>query len=161
MRYRIITAFGVLGLIGGLAAGAFIAGRLFYGTGSAGQAPLPNSGDDTSSESAVVEVTGGGAPELPADRPAVWGKVVRRDGNSLFVRTGSSSWGGGKEIEVVVARNSKIYRDVSEGEAIAQKVKPSQMDEILAGCYLTAWGERRGDRVIALVVLFRESILTP
>jgi hypothetical protein len=72
--------------------------------------------------------------------------------------------------EVVVTRDTKIYRDVtfsevlvvSDGgelpeipENIEMKVEPAAADEIGTNSMVTIWGERRGDRVVADVILFQ------
>jgi hypothetical protein len=71
---------------------------------------------------------------------------------------------------VVVTRDTKIYRDITftdimvmnEGgeipelpENIEMKVEPAPADEIGTNSMVTIWGERRGDRITADVILFQ------
>jgi len=76
----------------------------------------------------------------------------------------------GPVTEVVVTRDTKIYRDVTFTEVVVvgdggqlpempqnieMKVEPATADEIGTNSMVTIWGERRGDRVIAAVILFQ------
>lgn len=78
--------------------------------------------------------------------------------------------------EIVTNRDTKIYKDVtstgyvsvsSEGaspelpEKIQMKVEPGTLDEIGNGSMVTIWGERRGDRIIADVVLYQPLLQMP
>jgi hypothetical protein len=123
------------------------------------------------------------APELP-DRPAeASGIFVRRQDNSIFVGTGSIELdvevetgsdpvinlsSDGPEIEVVVTRDTVIYSDETDihggelssresGEkTIQQVIKPvDSLDEIGPNTELQVWGERRGDRLVAEVLVYR------
>lgn len=124
------------------------------------------------------------ASELP-DRPAeAAGVFLRRQDNSIFVGTGNIELdvgietgkdpvikltSDGPEIEVVVTRDTIVYSDETDvhsvtsgvresGEKIVQQViKPADsLDELGPNFELQVWGERRGDRVIAEVVVYRE-----
>jgi hypothetical protein len=124
------------------------------------------------------------APELP-DRPAeVGGIFVRRQDNSIFVGTGDIELdvevnGGtgersvnlshsGPEVEVVVTRDTIIYWDETEistgdpserksGElTIQQVIRPiDSLEEVGKNTELQVWGERRGDRVVAEVLVYQ------
>jgi hypothetical protein len=124
------------------------------------------------------------APELP-HRPAEAGGVfVRRQDNRFFVGTGDieldvevdgntgeravSLSHSGPEIEVVVTRDTIIYQDETEispgapgsrksGEmTIQQVIRPADsLEEMGENSELQVWGERRGDRVVAEVLVFR------
>jgi hypothetical protein len=124
------------------------------------------------------------APELP-DRPSETGGVfVRRQDNSIFVGTGSIELDvevngntgersvtlshNGPEVEVVVTRDTIIYldeTDMSPGDPsswksgekiIQQEIKPADsLEEIGENTELQVWGERRGDRVVAEVLVYR------
>jgi len=76
----------------------------------------------------------------------------------------------GPVTEVVLTHDTEIYRDVTFGEIamigagdtlpelpdeIKIKVEPGNADEIGTNSMVTVWGERRGDRVIADVILFQ------
>jgi hypothetical protein len=124
------------------------------------------------------------ASELP-DRPAeASGVFVRRQDNSIFVGTGdieldvevNGNTGervvnlshSGPEIEVVVTRDTNIYRDETEispgapgsrksGEmTIQQVIRPADsLEQMGENIELEVWGEKRGDRVVADVLVFR------
>jgi hypothetical protein len=126
------------------------------------------------------------APELP-DRPAeVGGIFLRRQDDSLFVGTGAiiadvevngdtgeeqfSLSHDGPEVEVVVTHDTAIFHDVTEfspvdlpqdesGESVVQqRVKPvDSLEAVGANTELQVWGERRGDRVVAQVLVYRQA----
>ena len=122
------------------------------------------------------------APELP-DRPSeVSGVFIRRQDDSIFVGTGNVELdveieegsepvinlsSDGPEVEVVVTRDTTIYSDETDvqgrsapqesGEkTIQQVIKPADsLDEVGPNTELQVWGERRGDRVVAQVLVYR------
>ena len=107
--------------------------------------------------------------ELPDEPPDVSGVCLRREGNSLFVGTGSYSIsvgpGGvtkldysGPEIEVVVTSETEIYAERVEfpqGGATPPQhiVQPGSLDDVVQGTGVRVWGERDGDRVTARVLV--------
>ena len=107
--------------------------------------------------------------ELPDEPPDVSGVCLRRDGNSLFLGTGSYSIsvgpGGvtkldysGPEIEVVVTSETEIYAERVEfpqGGATPPQhiVQPGSLDDVVRGTGVRVWGERDGDRVTARVLV--------
>lgn len=125
------------------------------------------------------------APELPPTPPEVNGLFVRREDNSIFVGTGeiklsvmidqatgerqSSSSYSGPVLEVVITRETTLYRDETgfpePGQAsggkqtIQQVVKPVDSLEALGedtkNTEIQAWGTRSGDRVVAQVLVYR------
>ncbi len=71
----------------------------------------------------------------------------------------------GPELEVVLTPDTLIYRDVTDlsippeqesGEReIVQQVRPVESsDEITGNLELEIWGERRGDRIVATVIVY-------
>ena len=123
------------------------------------------------------------SPELP-DRPSeASGIFLRRQDDSIFVGTGSieldvevesgsdpviSLSSDGPEIEVVVTHDTVIYSDETDihggepgsresGEKTVQQViKPADsLDELGLNTELQVWGKRRGDRVVAEVLVYR------
>ena len=125
------------------------------------------------------------ADELP-DRPAETGGVfLRRQDNSIFAGTGNIEvdveietgkdpviklTSDGPEVEVVVTRYTILYVDETAdtygGDArpkesgeirVQQVIEPiASLDGLGPNCELQAWGTRRGDRVIADVVVYKE-----
>jgi hypothetical protein len=124
------------------------------------------------------------AAELP-DRPAAAaGIFVRRQDNSIFVGTGAIELDvevdgatgeekvnlshSGPEVEVVVSRDTIVYRDETEmpttnpetmksGEkTIQQVIRPVDSSaDIRKNTELQVWGEKRGDRIVAQVIVYR------
>ncbi len=125
------------------------------------------------------------APELPGRPPEVAGLFVRREDNSVFVGTGeieismtideagqrqASSNYSGPVLEVVVTRETTIYRDetkmpsagpgaVSGDQSIQQVVAPvdslEDLGENTKNTEIQVWGTRSGDRVVAEVLVYR------
>jgi signal transduction histidine kinase len=112
------------------------------------------------------------AKEMPDEPADVAGLFVRREDNSLFVGTGSTSgvkvdgrWElhhDGPVVEVVTTHDTLIYRDdtlqqlggVAPSGPIKQVLEPGSLDEIGKNSTVEAWGKRRDDRVVAEVVVF-------
>lgn len=120
------------------------------------------------------------APELPTRAPDVAGQLKRVEDNSLFVGTGDMGFmitmdeagntntempeSKGPEVEVVVTRDTKIYRDVMQPPSleaggdipteIQQEVTLITLNDIGEQGGISAWGEKRGDRIIAEIVLY-------
>ena len=121
------------------------------------------------------------APELPDEPTEVNGVFLKRQDNSVFVGTGEIRLGiemddggqqsvsldhSGPEIEVVVSHDTVIYRDETDmptigsgksGEQTIQQVVKAvdSLDEIGDNAEIEVWGERRGDRVVAQVLVYR------
>jgi hypothetical protein len=117
------------------------------------------------------------ALELPAAAPDVQGEFVRRADNSIFVcavtgklvvkpdgSVGKAGVCQGPLMEVVLGHDTTFYKDVTEkqlnnqpphGTTIQLVVEPGLPDEIIENMLISAWGERRGDRLLARVVYYR------
>ncbi|MCB9079997.1 MAG: hypothetical protein H6631_20525 [Anaerolineaceae bacterium] len=180
----IIGGFIALALLAG---GAFMAARLLSAGDSAASGGPGNI-------NIVAEDGGGGAfamsldikaaPELPPTPPETGGVFVRREDNSIFVGTGeievmaeAENDGppalnvnfSGPVLEVVVTRETTIYRDETEfptpsqassGEQTVQQVvaEVDSLNELgpnTKNAELQVWGNRSGDRVVAQVVVYR------
>ena len=127
------------------------------------------------------------APELPSGPPEAAGIFVRREDNSIFIGTGEimvrmevdpatgqkkmdSSYSG-PVLEVVVSRDTAIYRDEtsfpspdqanpSDGKVVVRQVVLSvdslnELGENAENTEFQVWGERRGDRIVAQVFVYR------
>lgn len=184
MKRSIWMASGVVVLVLLLAGAAFVTGRLLSSQEqSPGPqvAEESNPGGELEvaevqgGESAVAEVQGGDRPaELPDEPAEVAGVFVRREDNSIFIGTGNLTFGmavgpdgntpntgyDGPVVEVVTTRDTVFYRETTfdeglpEGDSIQQTVEPGSLDEIGEQSGVTVWGERRGDRVVARVLLY-------
>jgi hypothetical protein len=115
-------------------------------------------------------------PGLPSEEPAIEGAFVRRSDNSIFVGILTSNSrlairfgpGGatdatvdydGPVIEAVVTHETEIYEErvrFQDDGSVEQTLAPGSLDDIEdRGTIIEVWGERRGDRVTADVLVFR------
>jgi hypothetical protein len=128
-----------------------------------------------------VRITFADPPEIPAESPDTFGVFLRRQDNSLFLGTGEievsvevnndetqlSAKNNGPEVEVVVTGDTVIYEDITEapvlapedvekGEMVVQRsVKQVEdLDGLGENMIVRVWGERRGDRLIARLVVY-------
>ena len=124
------------------------------------------------------------APELPTTPPETTGVYTRRDGNSIFLGTGSmgivissGSAGPGEEVnptydgpevEIVITKETRIYRDVTPFEfnpssgpssSIQQTVEIGNQDDFNSMTVLTVWGRKIGDRIVADVILYSAGLV--
>ena len=173
MKRSIWITSGVAAVVLLLAGAAFVGGRLLGSpdlTGANQNIIVSDSGDVKTSTGAFIETER--AAEMPDVAADVAGVFVRREDNSLFVGTGNLSavlvdgeWEShhdGPVVEVVTTHDTLIYRDdtlrqlegVAPAGPIKQDLKPGSLDELGKNSTLQAWGERRGDRVVAEVVVF-------
>lgn len=118
------------------------------------------------------------AKELPPRDPEAQGVTLRRADNSVIIGTNFTKYQRNKnddtgevwheiafdgkplEKEVVVTRDTIIYGDATDRNAeavngkIQQVVRPSTLDDIRKDAFLRIWGEGKGDRIIAKVILY-------
>jgi len=125
------------------------------------------------------------APELPRTESAAFGIVKRHEDNTLIVGTGDIELSvevevdgatgqettsvvpstNGPELEIVITRDTILYRDVTDltadastesGEReIVQQVRPvDSLAEMSDNAEIEVWGERSGDRIVAEVLVF-------
>ena len=117
------------------------------------------------------------AKELPQTEPDATGLFAQRKDNSIFVTIGNKFMvqvdkngtvntqtdGNGQQLEIVVTGDTTIYKDATQmanlktqpvDGKVQQQVEPGSLDEIGANSFVSAWGERRGDRVIASVLMY-------
>ncbi|CAG0932370.1 hypothetical protein TFLX_02571 [Thermoflexales bacterium] len=176
---------GVIALIGLLAGAAFVGGQLLskqaQPTASGPLVMRAGGPAEGGAMTSAVSVEFENAKELPATPPEVTGLFAERKDNSIFVTVGNGEFmvavsedgvvntqtgGNGQKLEVVVTNETVLYKDVTEmmlnGEQpadgkIQQKVAPGSLDEIGQNSFVMAWGERRGDRVIAKVLMYSQA----
>jgi len=124
------------------------------------------------------------APELPITKADITGFFVERKDNAITVQavTFGSGVGGvsgdspldensGVKVEIVVTGETKIYKNVTQfpppvnGEIhnVQQAVAEGTLDDLNTQSFISVWGRRSGDRVIAEVLLYMnpESIKKP
>ncbi|MBI3942844.1 MAG: hypothetical protein HY326_07510 [Chloroflexi bacterium] len=175
-------------LIAILIGAAFVGGRLLSNSqqtaeaGGGGRTMMIQANNGSGPVNVKLKINP--APELP-NRPAeASGVFAKRQDNSIFVGTGNirlavevdgstgkravSATSDGPQVEVVIGRDTTIYRDdtdftldkagsMTSGEkTIQQVISPTDsLDEIDKNTELQVWGEQRGDRVIAQVLVYR------
>ncbi|MDX1415079.1 MAG: hypothetical protein R3293_12860 [Candidatus Promineifilaceae bacterium] len=183
---RNIVIVGLILMVGFiLVAGGFTAVRLMSaGDGErdlpAGAMVFEDVMDDGSGNPVTVKTVILPASELPQRPSEASGVLVKQEDNSYFVGTGSVSVSinvvngetstavehSGPEIEVVAQRDTQYYRDVTEVsfESAESKEQTLQQEVILvdqpaempSGANMQVWGEKRGDRVVADIIVYSE-----
>jgi hypothetical protein len=117
------------------------------------------------------------AEELPAGSPDVIGLFMQRQDNSLFIQSGETTlnikrdaqgnvelgtYADGSQVEVVVTRETLMYQDVTFAQynggatsgSLPQVLKPGALDEVGEHSSIQVWGEKRGDRIVAQVIVY-------
>lgn len=183
---RLYIIFGIVVVL--IAAAAFLGGRLLNGqAGALGLFPMMGGGPGTFS----IQINVTPAPELPSAKPDLNGTFVERkdnvitiqtfsdmgaQGGGLVVSTGSSggsddggvhitgNGGDGPKVEVVVTKDTKIYRDATDPGAppsdanatisVQQVVVPGSLDDLKSDTMVMVWGRKNGDRIIAEVISY-------
>ncbi len=172
MRRSIWIAGGVVLVVLLLVGAAFVGGRLLnrqeQTSGGSGPRMMVRTGDGGTTSSFEIEPS----DELPPSVPDAAGLFLRREDNSIFVGTGQimmvvengemDAEHDGPEVEVVVTHDTTVYcdettlqfREASEDGKIQQVLGPGSLEEIGANNAISVWGERRGDRLFAEVLVY-------
>jgi hypothetical protein len=156
-----------------VASAAFVGGRLLGSpdTSSGDQEMVVfSSGDVKTGLGVLLDVEH--APEMPDGPADVAGLFLRREDNSIYVGTGNLSGvlvGGkwerrhdGPKVEVLATHDTLVYRDdmfrqlggVAPSGSVKQVLKLISLDEVGEDTTIQAWGNRRGDRLVAEVIVF-------
>lgn len=172
-----------LGLVVLLAVAAFVGARqLLQQPSGEGSSPIiPGQGGDADSQAIGISVER--SDKLPPSEPEASGIFDHREGNSIFVTSGGNIYistgddssvaiSGNSEgsasssstIEIVISQETEVYVDTTlsnanfeEGETqieLQQTLEPGDIEEIGENSIISAWGERRGERLIAEVVVY-------
>jgi hypothetical protein len=173
MKRSILITTGVVALVLFLAGAAFVGGRLLTDRELAAdsqQIAVSDAGGGVTTSGVMIETLH--ADEIPSGAPDIAGLFAWREDNRLFVGTGTMSgvkvdgrWElkhDGPVIEVVTTHATLVYRDdtlqqfgdVPPSDPVQQVLTPSTVDEIEENSTISAWGERRGDRLVAEVIVF-------
>jgi hypothetical protein len=173
---------GVIALIVLLGGAAFVGGRLLNNQPAQanGKGGLMMKGGPRGGQAVSLEIEP--SKDLPEGKPDAMGIFAERKDNSIFVTIGTKFMvqvdkngtvntqtdGNGDKLEVVVTGDTKIYKDVTEASLegpppadgkVQQKVAPGSLDEIGSNSFVSAWGEKRGDRVIATVLMYSQPMM--
>jgi hypothetical protein len=117
------------------------------------------------------------APELPERQADVFGLFVSQNDDTLVIGTGNTmvlfgSEGGPPEtsydgiaVEVFVTNQTQLYEDITEisfdtdASDIQEQVRPVEsLDDLEEGTMVRVWGQQRGDRLIAEIVVYRNEM---
>jgi len=165
---KLYIGFGIAIILVGIA--AFIGGRMLNGNVGIVGLGGPNSGQVSIS---INDITP--APELPVTPADITGVFVERKDNAIVVQavtfgvgvggiTGESpvDENSGVQVEVVVTGETLIYKDVTEippavnGEIhnLQQAADEGMLDDLNTQSFISVWGRRSGDRIIADVLFY-------
>lgn len=165
---RLYILLGLAILLVGIA--AFVAGRMLNGRIGIVSLGGPNGGRVSIS---INDITP--APELPATKADITGLFVERQDNTIVVQAVSfdSGVGGisgespmdedsGIKVEVVITGETRIYKDITQFPApengeihnVQQTAAEGTLDDLSPQSFLTVWGRRSGDRIIADVLFY-------
>lgn len=168
----------VVALIVLLTGAAFVGGRLLnQAAPQGGPGDVVPVGDPAGGQGVSVEMVP--AKELPTTEPDALGLFAERKDNSIYVTIGDEfamrvdkngnvdlqTNGNGDKLEVVVTSDTTLYKSVmpdavpSGGGKVQQQVAPGSLNEISANSIVSAWGERRGDRLIARVLVYEQPMV--
>jgi hypothetical protein len=165
---KLYISLGIIVLV--IGAAAFIAGRMINeNVGTVGLGG-PNGGRVSISLNDITP-----APELPTTKADITGTFVERKDNTIIVRAVSFGMGvggvsgdspldenSGIRVEVVITGETTIYKDITQlpdpvnGEIhnVQQAAAEGTLDDLNSQTFITVWGRRSGDRVIADVLFY-------
>jgi hypothetical protein len=146
-----------------------------------GDGQLP--GDGTSGQ--VVEIDVENAAELPDRDPDASGFVLQREDDTFLIGTGepkitvemnddgtpniSIKGTEGPAIEVVITRDTQLFEDASdvtalfsgESNTFQQEVRQiDSLDDVAENATMQVWGTKRGERIVADVVVVTAPIVS-
>jgi hypothetical protein len=183
-KKRLFVILGILVVV--LGAAAFIGGRMLNGkVGPLGLGLPMGGGGDMMSIS--VQITP--AAELPTTEPQTRGLFVERKDNSIFVSAISMDAGGkgvvvqaggddgeisvagpkpdGPKKEVVITNETTIYLENTdfgepkpgENQVLQQTVTEGSLDDLTSQSFVTVWGRKSGDRIIAETLFISNPVM--
>ena len=166
-------------------AAAFLGGRMLNGKVGPLGFGMPIGGKGMVAIS--VQVTP--APELPTTKADVTGLFLERKDNAIFVSALSMNAGGkgfvlqsgggdgeqsvsgpkpdGPKKEVVITGETTIYLEntkfpepkSSEDQVVQQSVTQGSLDDLTSQSFVTVWGRKSGDRIIAEVLFISNPVI--
>lgn len=178
MKRTILIVAGGLVLVVLLAGAAFVAGQMWGKEAPQDEAqaePQPVVLPEGAPKDDVMVMKLEPAEELPQRSPNAVGVFTRREDNRIFVAANSQGQAmiiiqdgetagdaNTNEVEIVVSSETVIYEDVTQqelggsspGGSVRQKVKPGSVEEIGEYSIVSAWGEKRGERLVAEYLVY-------
>jgi hypothetical protein len=179
---KLLIIFGVIVLLVGAA--AFLGGRLLNQRVGPMGLGMPMGGGDMIS----IELQVTPASELPTSQPEAQGLFAERKDNSIFISPLSMEAGGkgvlvqnsgdgepsisgpkadGSKKEAVITGDTVIYLEntkfgqpkPNETQVIQQSVTEGSLDDLTSQSFVTVWGRKSGDRIIAEVVFISNPVI--
>jgi hypothetical protein len=177
--------FIIVGILGALVvAAAFVGGRLLNQGGDPLGLGMPLGSGDIVSVS--IQVTP--AAELPTGQPEVMGLFLERKDNSIVLSSLSldagsggiavESGGGagqslsgppddGPRVEVVTTNDTVIYLENTQfdghpsggSQVLQQTVAEGSLDDLTSQSFVTVWGRKSGDRIVADVLFISNPVM--
>lgn len=171
----------LLALIGAAFVGGQLLNRGGEPGGQGGAMHIVSQGGPGGGQAMSLEIVP--AKELPGAPPDVAGLFASRGDQSVTVseasggrvmmqvdqsgKVTSQTDGASRDTEVVVTADTLIYRDATQPDPanlpadgkVQQKVEAGTLDEIGENSFVSAWGERRGDRLIARMILYSKPMI--
>jgi hypothetical protein len=165
---KLSVILGVVILLVGVA--AFVGGRMLNAAVGTVGLGGPNAGQVSISLNDITP-----APELPFTKADITGVFVERKDNTITVQAvtfGSGVGGiagdspldenGSIKVEIIVTGVTMIYKDVTQfpppvnGEIqnVQQSVAEGTLDDLHSQSFISVWGHRSGDRIIADVLFY-------
>src|SRR5258706_1861082 len=109
------------------------------------------------------------ATEMPATPPDVVGRLEQRQDNSLMVRPDSKG-APAPLVEVVITSQTRLYRNATgdfagtptaPGATLPMVLAPIRPEEVSIGQRVIAWGQQRGQRLVADVGMIEGAPTAP
>ena len=165
---KLYIGFGLVDLLIGIA--AFVGGRMINAGVDTVAFDGPNGGRVSISLNDITP-----APELPIMAPDIRGVFVEMKDNMIVVQAHSFEAGvagisgdspigeeSGIKVEVVVTGVTMIYKDVTQipppvnGEIhnLQQAADIGTLDDLDSQTFISVWGRRSGDRIVADVLFY-------
>jgi hypothetical protein len=156
----------IIAMVLALAAASYVAVSLIA-TGSVGLGALqlPGVGGNGTSHFQVIQPT-----EVPQTLPDMVGPVVAIQDQDFTVQSHSKGRvdPNGPRTEIVIAADTKVYQDVNNRDTssvvdgkLQMRVAPYAYKQIKVGDVLMAWGNQRGERLVADAIIVEVNIATP
>src|SRR5260221_7088561 len=170
MKNRMRTPLMVLAVVVVLAAAAFVGLSLLNPNLAAFSGlPLPGAATEAGGQKRSVTYNVVPATEMPATPPDVVGRLEQRQDNSLMVRPDSKG-APAPLVEVVITSQTRLYRNATgdfagtppaPGATLPMVLAPIRPEEVSIGQRVIAWGQQRGQRLVADVVMIEGAPTAP
>jgi hypothetical protein len=124
---------------------------------------LPGLAGDPNAKKPNSQFTVNYAADFPRTNPDIVGPLVTKQDNSLMVRPASKTENPDAPLtEIVLTQDTKLVRNATgdhlsgvpaPGAIVQQVLEPYPLAQVAVGDNVIAWGQRRGERLIADFVM--------